>query len=103
MADPRMAHLEPKEILPGPDFSSLDATKDYIRRYSAFGHHMSGTATMGADNDPMAVVDNNLKVLGIEGLRVCDTSICPTIPGYNTSRPTYMIGEALAEKMKRAV
>ncbi|MBS0629412.1 MAG: GMC family oxidoreductase N-terminal domain-containing protein [Verrucomicrobia bacterium] len=100
MKHPSLQKFKPEEVLPGPAFSTLDQVKDYIRRYSSFGHHMSGTAKMGTKDDPMAVVDSNLKVFGIEGLRICDTSVFPTIPGYNTSRPAYMVGEVLADKIK---
>lgn len=100
MKHPSLQQFKPEEVLPGPDFSTLDQLKDYIARYSSFGHHMSGTAKMGKKSDPMAVVDSNLKVIGLEGLRVCDTSVFPTIPGYNTSRPAYMVGEVLADKIK---
>jgi len=101
MKHPSLAKYEAFEVLPGPGFEGLEGAKDYINRYSAFGHHMSGTAKMGKLGDPMAVVDSNLKVIGVEGLRVCDASIFPTIPGYNTSRPTYMVGEVLADRIKK--
>lgn len=100
MSDPKMQAYGPAEIHPGEDFSGLEGAKDYIRRYSAFGHHCSGTCKMGRVEDPMAVVDSNLKVIGVEGLRVCDASIFPSVPGYNTSRPSYMVGEVLADKIK---
>jgi choline dehydrogenase len=51
---------------------------------------------MGKGTDPMAVVDSQLKVMGIDGLRVCDASVFPEIPSYNTSRPSYVVGEVLA-------
>ncbi len=101
MSDPRLQAYGPEEIHPGPAFEGLEGAKDYIIRYSAFGHHASGTAKMGRKDDPMAVVDNNLKVIGVEGLRVCDASIFPSVPGYNTSRPSYMVGEVLADKIKQ--
>jgi len=100
MRHPRLQKFKHEELLPGPKFKTLKQLKDYVAKYSAFGHHMSGTAKMGAKTDRMAVVDSNLKVMGLEGLRVCDTSVFPTIPGYNTSRPAYMVGEVLADKIK---
>ena len=47
----------------------------------------------------MAVVDSECRVIGVEGLRVCDASVFPEIPSYNTSRPSYLVGEVLAELM----
>jgi choline dehydrogenase len=52
---------------------------------------------MGKAKDPTAVVDSRLKVIGIESLRVCDASVFPEIPSYNTSRPSYLVGEVLAQ------
>ncbi|MBP6986608.1 MAG: GMC family oxidoreductase N-terminal domain-containing protein [Alphaproteobacteria bacterium] len=100
MSDPKLQAYGPVEHTPGGDFSGLKGAKDYIRRYSAFGHHCTSTCKMGRVDDPMAVVDSNLKVIGVEGLRICDASIFPSVPGYNTSRPTYMVGEVLADKIK---
>ena len=80
MAHPVMKAYEPEELVPGPSISSLDDLKAFLKAYSAFGHHMSGTAKMGADNDPMAVLDSNMKVRGIAGLRVCDASAFPHDP-----------------------
>jgi len=93
----RMQHYEPEEVLPGPSYQTLNQLKNYIKSYSSFGHHISGTAKMGPLEDPMAVVDSHLKVICVEGLRVCDASVFPLIPAYNTSRPSYLVGEVLAE------
>lgn len=91
----------PEEVLPGFGYKATDQIKDYLRKYSSFGHQMSGTAKMGKPTDPMAVVDSHLEVIGVEGLRVCDTSVFPEIPAYNTSRPAYLVGEVLADMMTK--
>jgi choline dehydrogenase len=79
----------------------LDQIKDYLRKYSSFGHHISGTAKMGKPTDPMAVVNSQLQVVGVEGLRVCDASVFPEIPSYNTSRASYVVGEVLADLLTK--
>jgi len=61
------------------------------------GYHFVGTCKMGPSSDPLAVVDNRLRVHGVTGLRVADASIMPEITSGNTQCPTYMIGEKAAE------
>jgi choline dehydrogenase-like flavoprotein len=97
MSHPILRQYRAEEVLPGPSYTTRDELADYVRRYSAFGHHISGTARMGRASDPMAVVDPECRVIGMEGLRVCDASIFPEIPSYNTSRPSYLVGEVLGE------
>lgn len=64
--------------------------------------HQVGTCKMGPDSDPDAVVDPQLRVRGIEGLRVVDASIMPVIPASHTVAPVYMIGEKAADMIKLA-
>ena len=63
-------------------------------------YHPVGTCKMGPDSDPMAVVDARLRVRGIDGLRVADASIMPTLIGGNTNAPSIMIGEKLADLLR---
>ena len=58
---------------------------------------MIGTARMGPDNDPQAVVDDELRVKGVDGLRVADASIMPVMPSGNTNAPTMMIAEKASD------
>lgn len=80
-----------REVLPGPDIVRDDDIFDYACANAKTDHHPVGTCKMGIDD--MAVVTPDLKVRGIEGLRVADSSIMPTLPSCNTNAPTIMIGE----------
>jgi choline dehydrogenase len=83
------------EVLPGPDVRTDADIADYLRANAWHRAHPVGTCRMGVDDD--AVVDPELRVRGIEGLRVADASIMPEVPGGNTNLPTIMIGERAAD------
>ncbi|MDN4474000.1 GMC family oxidoreductase [Demequina zhanjiangensis] len=85
-----------EEIYPGPDVAD-DEVEDYVRRTIVTYHHQVGTCRMGVDDE--AVVDPRLKVHGIEGLRVIDASIMPTVTTGNTNAPAVLIGELGARFM----
>jgi choline dehydrogenase len=85
-----------EEELPGKDVQSDQELRDYVR-YHAWGHHASCTCPIGSDNDPMAVLDSNFKVRGVQGLRVVDASAFPLIPGFFIVTSIYMIGEKAAD------
>ena len=87
-----------KEIAPGADIQSDAALEAYIRDTCSTVWHPVGTCKMGTDS--MAVVDPKLRVHGIQGLRVVDASIMPTITTGNTNAPTIMIGEKAADLIK---
>lgn len=82
------------EIFPGKD-ATEEELEEYIRKSCGTYHHMVGTCKMGIDS--MAVVDPELKVHGIDGLRVCDASIMPAVTSGNTNAPSIMIGEKAAD------
>jgi len=82
------------EIYPGKD-ATEEELEEYIRKSCGTYHHMVGTCKMGIDS--MAVVDPELKVHGIDGLRVCDASIMPAVTSGNTNAPSIMIGEKGAD------
>jgi choline dehydrogenase len=83
------------ETVPGPQVQSDEDILDGIRQTGLPTQHMVGTCKMG--NDPMAVVDERLRVHGLRGLRIADASIMPTIVSGNTSVPCMMIGEKCAD------
>jgi choline dehydrogenase len=87
-----------EEVTPGADATSDEAIRDYIRKGCDTDYHVIGTCKMGSDPD--SVVDNELRVHGVEGLRIVDASIMPTIITGNTSAPTIMIGEKAADLIK---
>ncbi|HEY9834775.1 MAG TPA: GMC family oxidoreductase N-terminal domain-containing protein [Stenomitos sp.] len=87
-----------KEIAPGADIQSDAALEAYIQNTCSTVWHPVGTCKMGID--AMAVVDPELRVHGIQGLRVADASIMPTITTGNTNAPTIMIGEKAADLIK---
>jgi choline dehydrogenase len=86
-----------KEIWPGENIQSGEQLAAFIRETAETLYHPVGTCKMGTD--PMAVVDSELRVHGIEGLRVVDASIMPKIIGGNTNAPTMMIAEKASEMM----
>ncbi|GAA5169851.1 MULTISPECIES: GMC family oxidoreductase [Halomonadaceae] len=96
-SQPAFAKYSPEEVKPGVQFQS---NEDLARLAGDIGttiFHPVGTAKMGRDDDPMAVVDSHLRVKGIQGLRVVDASVMPTIVSGNTNSPTLMIAEKAAE------
>ena len=76
---------------------SDDYFECYLKHWSHTVYHPAGTCKMGPKKDPMAVVDSELKLHGIQNLRVIDASIMPAITGCNTNAPTIMIGEKGAD------
>ena len=95
VAQPALAKYRPNEYLPGLD-AAPDDDASLVKAAGAVGttiFHPVGTAKMGRDTDPLAVVDERLRVIGLEGLRVIDASIMPTITSGNTNSPTIMIAE----------
>jgi len=89
-----------REVRPGPDVQSDEALRDYLKESTATTWHPVGTCRMGLDE--MAVVDPQLRVHGIAGLRVIDSSIFPTIPSSNTNGPSIAAGEKGADLVRAA-
>lgn len=94
-ATPPFAPYKATEFLPGAAVESDEAWKDYIRATAATVHHLAGSCRMGTGED--AVVTPELKVRGVEGLRVADASIFPKLMGGNTNAPVVMVAEKAAD------
>jgi len=91
MTAPSMQDVATDEIAPGVNIDADDELLDWVRKNAETTYHPVGTCKMGSD--PMAVVDDHLRVHGMEGLRVADASIMPTLTSGNTNAPSIMIGE----------
>ncbi len=85
------------EVFPGADVNTDTEIDAWIRQTAETIYHPVGTCRMGVAGDPMAVVDAELKVQGLKGLRVIDASVMPTLVGGNTNAPTIMIAEKAAD------
>ena len=92
---PALVPLVKRETRPGIDVDDDAGLLDYIRRTGQTSWHPIGTCKMGTD--PLAVVGPDLKVHGLEGLRVADSSVMPTMPSSNTTAPSILIGEKAAD------
>jgi choline dehydrogenase len=99
-AQPALARFVVRETRPGPRVATDDELLDYARRTAQTCWHPSGTCKMGSGDD--AVVDPELRVRGIAGLRVIDTSVMPFLTASNTNVPTIMIAEKGADLVLRA-
>ncbi len=96
----RQAPMDPyrgAEIQPGDDATSDEAIDAFIRDHAESAYHPCGTMRMGAAGDPDSVVDPNCRVIGVEGLRVADSSIFPRITNGNLNAPSIMTGEKAAD------
>jgi choline dehydrogenase len=91
MTAPAMRGIATDEIAPGLNIQTDDELLDWVRNNAETTYHPVGTCKMGPD--PMAVVDDQLRVRGMEGLRVADASIMPKLTSGNTNAPSIMIGE----------
>ncbi len=101
-AQPALAPYAPVEYKPGPQFQTDEELARLAGDIGTTIFHPVGTAKMGPQADPMAVVDARLRVHGVAGLRVVDASVMPTITSGNTNSPTLMIAERAAAWIAQA-
>lgn len=96
-AQEAFAPFRGKEIQPGAHVQSDDELDAFIREHAESAYHPCGTCRMGSPDDPLAVVDPECRVIGVEGLRVADSSIFPQITNGNLNAPSMMVGEKAAD------
>jgi choline dehydrogenase len=94
---PAMAPFVKYEIQPGPGHETDAEIDAFIRDHAESAYHPCGTARMGRRDDPMAVVDPETRVIGVEGLRLADSSVFPRITNGNLNAPSIMVGEKAAD------
>jgi choline dehydrogenase len=100
MNAPAMAGMKLTELAPGMARNTDEEIIAWVKEAAETTYHPVGTCRMGSD--PMAVVDDQLRVRGIVGLRVADASIMPTLTSGNTNAPSIMIGEKAADMIAAA-
>jgi choline dehydrogenase len=101
VAQPALAQFKPEEFRPGVQYQSDEELARLAGDIATTIFHPVGTTKMGRDDDPMAVLDSQLRVRGIAGLRVVDAGAMPTITSGNTNSPTLMMAEKAAEWLLR--
>ncbi|MBL5980485.1 GMC family oxidoreductase N-terminal domain-containing protein [Comamonas sp. NyZ500] len=97
---PTLAKYLQEETVPGTHVSTDEQLLDFCKSHGSTGYHLVGTARMGPKSDPMSVVDDSLRVHGLENLRVIDASIMPAITSGNTYAATLMIAEKGADLVR---
>lgn len=97
LSQPAMDKFRGEEIQPGVDVTSDEAIDEWVKQNVESAYHPSCGCKMGADDDPMAVLDEECRVRGVANLRVVDSSVFPTIPNGNLNAPTIMVAERAAD------
>jgi len=100
LAQPAFDPYRGREIKPGAECTGDEAIDAFVRDHVESAYHPSCTCKMGAPADPLAVVDSETRVIGVEALRVVDSSIMPSITNGNLNAPTIMIGEKAADMIR---
>ncbi|MCY7371244.1 MAG: GMC family oxidoreductase N-terminal domain-containing protein [Polaromonas sp.] len=103
VGQPALAQYKPVEFKPGVQYETDDELARLAGDIATTIFHPVGTTKMGADDDPMAVVDSHLRVRGVRGLRVVDAGVMPSITSGNTNSPTLMIAEKAAAWIQAGV
>jgi choline dehydrogenase len=99
-AQPAFDLYRGEELAPGPKVQTDAEIDAFVRARAESAYHPSGTCKMGLESDPMAVVDPECRVWGVEGLRVVDAGVMPSIPSGNLNAPTIMLAEKAADLIR---
>jgi len=91
------------ELRPGAALAGTEQLRDYVKMASIPLYHPVGTARIGRRDDPAAVVDQDLRVIGVEGLWVADASVMPSLPAGNTNATAIMIGDKGADHVLKTL
>jgi choline dehydrogenase len=97
LSQPAFAPFDAGEVVPGPRIRSKTEIDEFIRDHAASAYHPIGTCKMGSEFDANAVVDSTGAVFGLEGLRIADASVMPSLVSANTNAASMMVGEKLAD------
>ncbi len=100
LAQPAFRSFHKCEDLPGPLVKTDDELDAFIRQNASSAHHPCGTARMGPDGDPLAVVELDLRLRGVENLRVVDASVIPSVPSANINAAVFMIAEKASDLIR---
>ncbi|MFE6130739.1 GMC family oxidoreductase [Streptomyces sp. NPDC056437] len=92
-----LAHWLKREVCPGPEVTGDEELSEYARKVAHTVYHPAGTCRMGAQDDELAVVDPELRIRGLDGIRIADASVFPTMPSVNPMIGVLMVGEKCAE------
>ena len=101
LAHPSLTGGDAVEVVPGESVQNDDELLEVIGTRLGTAYHPVGSCRMGAEDDPRTVVDSELRVIGLENVRVADASIMPEIVAGNTNAPSMMIGEIAADRIRR--
>ncbi|KNB51584.1 GMC family oxidoreductase [Streptomyces caatingaensis] len=99
-AEPLAGWLK-REVCPGPEITTDEEISEYARKVAHTVYHPAGTCRMGAADDELAVVDPQLRIRGLDGVRIADASVFPTMPAVNPMIGVLMVGEKCAELLAR--
>ncbi|MCG9629516.1 choline dehydrogenase [Vibrio sp. Isolate30] len=97
LSQPAMDKFRGEEIQPGADVTTDEAIDEWVKQNVESAYHPSCGCKMGANDDPMAVLDEECRVRGVANLRVVDSSVFPTIPNGNLNAPTIMVAERASD------
>jgi choline dehydrogenase-like flavoprotein len=102
MHQPALTRHGGAETVASASAQTDDQIEQFIRNHADTIYHPVGTCRMGPDGDPMAVVDAQLRVRGVQALRVIDASVMPQVVGGNTNAPVIMMAEKAVDMIRRA-